>query len=59
MRSLTVMQMEELAEGVDAVICDVAWKDMKEGKSENDVDSRKRFICGASMGAFVALLYTM
>lgn len=59
MRSLTVMQMEELAEGVDAVICDVALKDMKEGKSENDVDSRKRFICGASMGGFTALLYTM
>jgi alpha-beta hydrolase superfamily lysophospholipase len=51
--------MEKLAEGVDAVICDVALVDIKDGKTEEEIDSAKRFICGSSMGGFTALLYTM
>lgn len=43
--------MESLAEAVDAVICEVALTDEKHGKTAEEVDSRKRFIAGASMGA--------
>jgi len=42
--------MEDLAEAIDAVICDVALVDEKHGKTSEEVDSRKRFIAGASMG---------
>lgn len=42
--------MESLAEAVDAVICEVALTDEKHGKTPEQVDSRKRFIAGASMG---------
>lgn len=42
--------MESLAEAVDAVICEVALKDEEHGKTAEEVDSRKRFIAGASMG---------
>jgi hypothetical protein len=42
--------MKDLAEAVDAVICDVALMDEKQGKTDEEVDSRKRFIAGASMG---------
>lgn len=42
--------MESLAEAVDAVICEVALTDEKHGKTPEEVDSRKRFVAGASMG---------
>ncbi|KAK9897173.1 alpha/beta-hydrolase [Cystobasidium minutum MCA 4210] len=54
-----VTRMESLAEAVDAVICEVALTDEKHGKTPEEVDSRKRFIAGASMGGFTALLYTI
>lgn len=48
--TLMLLQMESLAEAVDAVICEVALTDEKHGKTAEEVDSRKRFIAGASMG---------
>jgi dienelactone hydrolase len=52
--------MEEVAEGVDAVICDVALKDMeRNGKTDGEIDARKLFIAGSSMGGFTALLYAL
>lgn len=51
--------MGSLAEAVDAVICDMATHDRKEGCTDTDLDTRKRFIAGASMGGFTALYYTM
>lgn len=52
--------MEDVAEGVDAVICDVALKDMERaGKTEAEIDARKLFIVGSSMGGFTALLYAL
>lgn len=55
----TSSQMTHLAEAVDAAVCDVALRDMQEGKSEADIDSRRRYICGASMGGFTALYYSI
>lgn len=51
--------MESLEQGVDAVICDVAKLDRKKGASDEEINSRRRFIAGASMGGFTALFYTM
>ena len=45
--------MESLAEAVDAVICEVALTDEKHGKTPEEVDSRKRFVAGASMGVLL------
>lgn len=53
------LQMESLAEAVDAVICEVALTDEKHGKTPEEVDSRKRFIAGASMGMYFASLQTL
>lgn len=53
--AIRIIQMEDLAEAVDAVICEVALKDEESGKSAEEVDSRKRFIAGASMGQSVVM----
>jgi acylglycerol lipase len=54
------LQMEDVAAGVDAVICDVALKDMERaGKTEAAIDERKLFAAGSSMGGFTALLYAL
>ena len=53
-------QMEDVAAGVDAVICDVALKDMERaGKTEATINERKLFAAGSSMGGFTALLYAL
>jgi S-formylglutathione hydrolase FrmB len=51
--------MESLAEAVDAVICDVALCDRNNGSTDEELDTRKRFIAGSSMGGFTALFYTV
>lgn len=55
----SLAQMRKLAEAVDAAICAVALRDMEGGKTEAEIDARSRYICGASLGGFTALLYTM
>lgn len=54
-----VTSVDSLAAAVDAVICDVAYRDKKGGVSDRDLDSRKRYVVGMSMGGFTALFYTI
>lgn len=51
--------MDIIAQGIDAVICDVSVCDLRGGATQAEVDSRKRFIAGSSMGGFTALYYTL
>ena len=45
-----ITSCESLAAAVDAVICDVAERDRKQGQTQAQLDARKRFIAGSSMG---------
>ena len=46
-------------DALDAVVCDVMMCDHSEGVIDAELDARKRFIAGSSMGGFTALSYLM
>ncbi|CAD6578558.1 MAG: hypothetical protein CYPHOPRED_000614 [Cyphobasidiales sp. Tagirdzhanova-0007] len=52
-----VDNMETLVDALDAVVCDVMMCDHSEGVIDAELDARKRFIAGSSMGGFTALSY--
>ena len=54
----SIIKVETVLIGVDAAIRDVAQKDIRQ-KEQGTATGRKRILVAASLGGFIAILYTL